>query len=165
MFDSLSLLLAQTQNNPLGDLTFEGWLVLFASLAVMLYAINIFICMLVYFTLADIPARHRTMEPKSVFLLLIPGFNFVWNFYVFQDIPKSYSRAFIARGRTDIGDCGKRVGLAFAIAAACSIIPCIGFLAAPIALILLIVYLVKTWSLKSILNQMLQREQQPAASP
>jgi hypothetical protein len=84
------------------------------------------------------------MEPGLVWLLLIPVFNLVWIFFVVLKIPESYQSLFYSRGRTDVGDAGRGLGLAYAICAVvsmgCSIIPCIGGIPALATLVLLILF-------------------------
>ena len=54
----------------------------------------------------------------------------------------------IQAGRTDVGDCGKSIGLGYAIASTCSIIPWIGAPLGLTALVLLILNLVRYNDLK-----------------
>ena len=112
------------------------------------FAILIVICALLHSALARVPPEHRAMEPGLVWLLLIPFFSIIWNFFVFLQIPESYKSYFTAQGRTDVGDCGRGVGLWYAICGAMSIVPCVNYLAAPAALVLLIIFLVKVLGLK-----------------
>lgn len=110
------------------------------------FAILAVISWLVSDAVRRVPPEHRLMSPGMVWLLLIPLFNIVWAFFVFQKVPESIDRALRARGITDAGDCGKRWGLVFAILNACSyfgsLIPFVGagvFLAAIVFLVLTIV--------------------------
>ena len=119
------------------------------------FAIWVGICYMLYINLKAIPEEHRRMPPGQVWLLLIPLFNLVWNFFVFQRIPESYQSLFYSRGRTDVGDAGKGIGLWYSIAAACAIVPCLNYIAGPAALVLLIIYLVKIFGLKGQLPQVL----------
>ena len=57
------------------------------------------ICYMLYISLQAVPPEHRKMPPGQVWLLLIPLFNLVWNFFVFQRIPESYQSFFHSRGR------------------------------------------------------------------
>ncbi|MCX8109252.1 MAG: hypothetical protein N3G20_10655, partial [Verrucomicrobiae bacterium] len=98
-----------------------------------------------------IPPEHRKMEPTLVWLLLIPCFPIVWNFFVFLRLSDSYLSYFSAQGRTDVGDCGRGLGLGYAICFACSVVPYIGVLAALAAIVLLILYLVKVLQLKRLI--------------
>ncbi len=94
-----------------------------------------------------------------VWLLLIPCFNIVWNFLVFPKVSESYSIYFAVQGRNDVGDAAGGIGLAYAISFACLLIPCVNYVAALAAFVLLIIYLVKITGLKN------QVEQQPPAPP
>lgn len=118
---------------------------------VVMLIINAVICWLVSGVLKRVPAEHRKMEPGLVWLLMIPCFPIVWNFFVFQRIPDSLKSYFDSIGKTDVGDCGKQLGLFYAIAGACSIVPFLNYLAGPASLILLIIVLVKLMDLKKSL--------------
>ena len=115
---------------------------------VVMVAISIFICLLIYLPYKDVPAEHQKMAPGLVFLLLIPFFNIIWNFIVFLRIPESFQSAFAAQGRTDVGDCGRQIGLWYAICGVAAIVPCVNYVAGPAALVLFIIFLVKIWGLK-----------------
>lgn len=111
--------------------------------------INAVICYFVSSWLKKVPAQHRKMEPGLVWLLMIPCFPIIWNFFVFQRIPDSFKSYFDSVGRTDVGDCGKGLGLAYAICVACGLIPFLNYIAGPAALVLLIINLVKMNELKN----------------
>ena len=135
----------------------EPGVVEFAIVALaILFAIGIqvLILYLLYDAQRAIPPQHRRIEPGHVWLLLIPLFNLVWNFFVFLRIPESYQSYFYSRGRYDVGDGGKSLGLWLSICIACSAIPCIGIIPAFIGLILLIVFLVKISGLKGQVPQL-----------
>jgi hypothetical protein len=132
----------QTQNPPPAF----SFAVLGIALAISL-AISVVVCLLLYNAQNAIPPEHRKIEPGMIWLLLIPLFNLVWNFFVFLRIPESYESYFRSIGR-DVGDAGKKIGLAYAICAACSIIPCVGPFAGLAGLVLLIIFLVKIYQLK-----------------
>jgi len=74
---------------------------------------------------------------------MIPCFSLIWNFFVFTRLPRSLKSHFDAVGRHDVDDCGRGLGLAYSICAACSIIPYLGCLTAIAALVLLILFLAK----------------------
>lgn len=112
-------------------------------------AIHVVVCLLLSGCCSRIPQQFRKQEPGMVWLLMIPCFYLVWNFFVYQRLADSFKAYFDSVGRTDVGDCGKSIGLAYAICAACCIIPCVNYLAFPAALVLLIIYLVKAMDLKS----------------
>ena len=125
------------------------------GLAVAL-AVAIVLLYLIYSCYQRIPPQHRQMEPWQVWLLLIPLFNLVWNFFVYPKLAKSYQSYFAEQGRTDVGDCGEKIGLWYAICAAVCIIPCVNYVAGPAALVLWIIFLVKALTLKGqIAEQMM----------
>ena len=115
---------------------------------VISFAISILICLLIYLPYKDVPAEHQKMAPGLVFLLLIPFFNIIWNFIVFLRIPESFQSYFASQGRTDVGDCGRQIGLWYAICGVAAFVPCVNYVAAPAALVLFIIFLVKIWGLK-----------------
>ena len=150
--------LAQSSSSS-GDAAVAGMLaaVLIAvliGLAVSL-AIAILICFLLYSCQKALPAEHRRVEPGMIWLLLIPFFNYFWNFIVFLRMPESFKSFFDAHGRMDVGDCGRLLGQWYAILAVCSfagsfvpIVSCVAGLGAIAALVLLIIFIVKMFSLK-----------------
>jgi len=111
-------------------------------------AIQAVICWLLSTCFQAIPQQFRKMEPGMVWLLLIPCFGLVWNFFVFPRLAQSFKAYFDSVGRTDVEDCGEKIGWAFAICVACSIIPYLGMLAGLAGLVLLIIFLVKAMGLK-----------------
>ena len=129
-----------------------GMLIVFCFAALFGLAIAVLLLYLVYSCFARIPARHRQMEPWQVWLLLIPVFNIIWNFFVYPKLATSYQSYFAEQGRTDVGDCGEKIGLAYAICAAVGTVggwvPCVGPILGLAALVLWIVVLVKALTLK-----------------
>ena len=148
MHDTLLIIAQNTQLQTTPNVTVtavNGSVILFAVLVQL--AIFVVICLLLYNAQKAIPPEHRRIEPGMIWLLLIPIFSLVWNFFVFLRIPDSYRSYFQSLGR-DVGDAGRSIGLALAICAACTIVPCVNLLAAPAALVLLIIFLVKIYNLK-----------------
>jgi hypothetical protein len=127
-----------------GLFTFAGIL----SFALIGIVINVVVCLLLYNALNAIPPQFRRQEPGLVWLLLIPLFHLVWNFFVFPKIGESYRDFFHSIGRADVGDGGRGIGLAFSICAACMIVPCVNIFTGLAALVLLIIFLVKIYNLK-----------------
>ncbi len=119
----------------------------------MVMLIQVVVCVLLYLCFTRLAPEHRKLAPGLVWLLLIPVFNLVWNFFVVLRLAESYQSQFRAIGREDVGDAGWGIGLAYAICAAGSIVPCLNVLAAPAALVLLIIYLVKVMSLRGQLPE------------
>ena len=118
----------------------------------VLIAFNAIPCYFISSSLGKVPAAHRKLEPGLVWLLMIPCFPIVWNFFVFLRVPESFKSHFDAQGRTDVGDCGRSIGLAYAICVACSFIPLVNYLTGPASLVLLIICLVKFNELKNKLG-------------
>ncbi len=115
---------------------------------VISYAILAVICWILSGCYQRIPQPHRQMEPGMVWLLLIPCFNVVWIFFVYLRLSNSFKSYFNSIGRTDVGDCGFNLGLAYCICAVLSAIPYLGACIGLAALVLLILYLVKVTDLK-----------------
>ena len=111
-------------------------------------AISIVVLYLLYSCFERIPLPHRQMESWQVWLLLIPCFNLVWNFFVYPKLARSYQTYFAEQGRTEFGDCGEQIGLWFAICAVAACVPFVNYIAGPAALVLFIIFLVKALTLK-----------------
>ena len=107
------------------------------------------IILLLQSVLNKVPPEYREMEPGMIWLLLIPCFNIVWNFFVYPKVSNSLRNYFYSIGRSDVGDCGAGLGLAFCILSAVSIVPYLNCLTSPAALVILIIYFVKIFSLKN----------------
>lgn len=85
---------------------------------------------------------NRAMNPPLVWLNLIPLFNLVWTFFTVLNIAKSLTAEARTRG-IDLGDGGKTIGLVYAIAGACSLVPLLNMIAGLVALVGWILYWVK----------------------
>jgi len=144
-----TLVATQTDGVAEGVFAIGFFLTVIAIALAISLAIMIVICALLYNAQKAIPPEHRKIEPGLIWLLLIPLFNLIWNFQVFLKVPDSYKSHFDSRGRADVGDCGRGIGLWYSIAAACSIVPCVNYIAAPASLVLLIIFLVKMYGLKA----------------
>ena len=142
------------QESPSEELVALG-VILFAIGVILLVTLLVYliVAFLLYTCLARVPQEYRKMEPGLVFLLIIPLFNIIWNFFVFLRIPESYQAYFASQGRTDVGDCGRSIGLWLSICVACSIVPCVNYISGPASLVLLIIFLVKIFGLKSQIPQ------------
>ena len=112
-------------------------------------AVAVVICLVLFNCAKRVPAQFRKQEPGMIWLLLIPCFNLVWNFFVFPKLSQGLKAYFDSVGRTDVGDCGAGIGLGYSICVACCIIPFANWIAGPAALVLLIIYLVKVSGLKN----------------
>lgn len=74
-------------------------------------AISAVICWLVFDCYKRVPAQFRKQEPGMVWLLMIPLFNLFWNFIVLPRLSESLKAYFDSVGKTDVGDCGRQIGL------------------------------------------------------
>lgn len=117
--------------------------------ALVMYLI---VCTLLFLGYNPLPEKYKQMPAWQVFLLLIPLFNLFWNFRVFTAIPDSYRAYFESQGRTDQGDCGRSIGMFVAVSVILSMIPCLNYIASWAALVLIIVFLVKLFNMKSLIN-------------
>ena len=129
---------------------------------VAMVAVGIAVLVLIYMAANRIPPHHRKMDPGLVFLLLIPLFGMVWYFFVVLRISEGFRSYFNEQGRTNVGDCGKGVGIGSGICSAVSIISLIpapvtamlGSMAGLASLVLVIIYLVTISGLKKQIPQM-----------
>jgi hypothetical protein len=133
--------------------------VIVAFVAFVLYlAVKGTICYLIIQSLQRVPAEHRRIEPAMIWLLLIPCFSLIWNFFVFRRVPDSFASYFAAQGQSDVGDCGKTLGTWYAgLSVAGVAIPLYGAAAGIAALVLLILSLVKYNELKQRIDRTLPR--------
>ena len=113
------------------------------------FAVNIVLIFLLYTDFTRIPRGFRKLEPGLVWLLLIPCFNLIWNFFVFPRISESFKAYFDSVGDTSVGNCGRDLGFGYAICAAASAIPFVGCLTGIASLVLFILFLVKANELKN----------------
>lgn len=121
----------------------------FAVVVAISLAVSVVVCLFVHTALARVPVQHRRIEPVLVWLLLIPCFGFLWNFFVFLRVPDSFRSYFNSIGRNDVGDCGRGIGMAFSVTAVLAVLPLVNYLAGPASLVLLILCLVKFHELKN----------------
>ncbi len=111
------------------------------------FGFMIVVCNLLKGPLEALPAKYRQIEPGMVWLLLIPFFNYYWNFVVFLKTPDSFKAYFDAQGRTDVGDCGRELGRVFSICAVMGLVPIVHVIAGPLSLVMAIKFLIKTHQL------------------
>ena len=88
--------------------------------------------------------ESRAMSPETVWLLLIPLFNLVWQFIVVNNISKSLRNEFAKRNLAAVsGDFDRALGLAMCILTIVSAIPIVGFATGMAACVCWIIYWVK----------------------
>ena len=95
----------------------------------------------------------RAMQPGLVWLLLVPFFNMIWNFFVVMNIAKSLANEYARRGIPSPEPApGQAIGLAMSICLCCGIIPILGILASLAGLVLWVVYWVKIAEYSRVLD-------------
>ena len=77
--------------------------------------IFIFYLMTLQKALSRVAPHNRLMEPGSVWLLLIPCFGLIWQFFIAVRVPGSLRNEFRERGMDDGSDYGKSIALTQAI--------------------------------------------------
>ncbi|MCW8133625.1 MAG: hypothetical protein KIS92_24990 [Planctomycetota bacterium] len=101
-----------------------------------------------------IPKQYHQVGAWQVWITVLPCINVIWHFLTYPQLSRSFRRYFEAQGRTDVGDCGERKGMYFAISyAAANVIPCIGLLIAVYALIVQVEYLKEVWKARKLALQ------------
>ena len=115
---------------------------------VVLPAISGIICWLLADAFQRIPERYRFLDPNLVWLLMVPLFNLYWNFKVLPALAESFQACFYSHGVADVEDCGERLARWYCYLALTCLIPCVNFLTAPAALVVLILFLVEADKLK-----------------
>jgi hypothetical protein len=65
--------------------------------------------------LLRVSPQNRLMEPGMVWLLLIPCFNLIWNFFVFTRVPDSLRNEFRERHADDGSNYAKSAGVTLAV--------------------------------------------------
>lgn len=142
------LLLAQSDDEIAGMISVGILLVFGTVMIAVVLAINAFICWLVSKTAAAIPPQFREIEPGSVWLLMIPCFPIVWNFFVYPRIASGYQRYFQATGNYQNGDCAAQLAQWYCLCVVFSVIPLVNYIAGPASFVLLIITMVKFWDYK-----------------
>jgi hypothetical protein len=138
----------------MGDLL-QPWhiLVLLFVFSVFFLIPAIFYMLTLQNTLNKCAPASRAMDPGMVWLLLIPVFNLIWNFFVVMNIAKSLASEYARRGIPSPEPMpGQSIGLAMSICACCCIIPVLGFLAGLANLVLWVLYWVKIAEYSRILD-------------
>ncbi|MGD9126550.1 MAG: hypothetical protein PVH19_04150 [Planctomycetia bacterium] len=105
------------------------------------FAIQMLICWLLARALKVVPPQLRIIPLGTVWLLMIPLFNFLWNFFIFPQISKSLKRYADSQANYAIGDCGESLGWAYSGLMAGAVIPYLGSMFAMAAFVIMIIYL------------------------
>jgi hypothetical protein len=136
------------------ELPVELVIIIWLSILAIGLIIQAVVCWILMNCFTAVPAEHRKMEPTHVWFLMIPLFNVVWNFFVFPRLSDSFRSYFDKKPEEEVtGDCGKQLGIVYSSCIAATLIPCVNFVAGPVALVILIVYLIKANELRAkVLN-------------
>jgi len=124
-------------------------LVIIGALMVNLL-IQVALCIIVSGCLKRVPPQFRKQEPGMVWLLLIPIFSRIWNYFVYPRVADSFKAYFDSIGQTDVGDCGNRWAVVYCFSMLLGIIPHLHMVLV-VALASLIVMLVKFNELKNMI--------------
>ncbi len=95
-----------------------------------------------------LPVEFRKMRPGLTFLLLIPGFNGVWNFFAFGRLSRSFQGYFDSIGDRTVGDCGHELGMAYSVLEVCNFVPFVCFASVFPSLTLLVRYIARANGLR-----------------
>jgi hypothetical protein len=124
-------------------------LIVIATILSVLLVFAAIPAVLAYQVLSRIPPQYRKQEPGMAFLLLIPLFSVIWNFFVHPKVAESLKSYFDAQGSHANGDCGGSLALWLCICGACAFVPVVGFFAGLAGLVLLILFYVKAFELSA----------------
>ena len=130
-----------TATLTLGSGDFAGPCLMFLVLPIA----QAIVCWLLMNAFEEIPKRHRLQEPEMVWLLMVPLFNFYWNFKVCPALAESFQAYFYSHGVADVDDCGERWARWYCFLAPTFIIPCFNLVA---GLIFLVLFLIEVDKLK-----------------
>ena len=110
----------------------------------VMIAIAVFVMLTLQKHYEAIAPEHREFDPPGkVWMLLIPFFNLYWVFIVYPGLGRSYQKALAAKGITEVGDAGEKLGLWLAISIVAGIIPLVNMVAGIASLVLLIMFFTK----------------------
>ena len=132
-----------------------GFLLIGLGIALVFYLVVVgFVCWLLSGWLAKIPPEHRKVEPGKVWLLMIPLFQLVWNFFVFPPMAESFDACFRSKNEPAESALGLAKVFCWVNVGAFvgGLIPCLSIFLGPLGglatLVLLILVLVKFHALK-----------------
>ncbi|MEM9420628.1 MAG: hypothetical protein AAGA25_16495 [Planctomycetota bacterium] len=144
----ISLLAQQYGSSGGGEAAAAGIMIVALLIGLVIgIGIAFLISWLIYSPYSKLPAEFQEMKPGLVFLMMIPLFGLIWSFFIATQVPASFKAYFDSVGDNTVGDAGKNIALAWAICAACSIIPFLGTFTGLASLVLLIIFIVKLWGM------------------
>lgn len=110
------------------------------------------IAYLFYINFTAIPEEHRQLEPNLCWLYVVPCVNIVMAFILIFFLNNSYKSYFNAQGK-EMNPLVDQLALWWAITFVLSMIPYVGCCTAPVNLVLLILWFVKVFELRTIVQQ------------
>ncbi len=130
-------------------ITLGVWLLFALVMLAVRIVISIVVILIVQSFYKRIPSEHRKMQPGMTWLLLIPCFSIIWNFFVFLRLSDSFKSYFDSQGIEDVGDCNRTLAMAYCIAAVLYGVPCLNYVAGSVTIVLLVLVMVKYNELKN----------------
>ncbi len=121
-------------------------------MAIMLIP-TIFYLLTLQKTLMRCSPESRTLSPGLVWLQLVPFLNIIWAFILVINISKSLDNEFNRRGIAHEPNPGYNIGMAMAVCSILPIVPFLGFIAGPAALVCWIIYWVKIAEYSAMIAQ------------
>ena len=131
---------------------FAGLFAFICIIITVIFVLNVIVCFLMYKPLSKLPVSFRPFNPGLVFLMLIPIANFIMPFLISTSFIDGFQKYFGSVGDQSNGDCGKTIGLTWAIATVCCAIPYVNFIAGPVAFICMVIFIVKLSSMGNKVN-------------
>ena len=138
-------------------------LILIAAILGALLVFAAIPAVLAYLVLSRIPPPFRKQEPGMVFLLLIPFFSVIWNFFVYPRIAESLKGYYDAQGPHPHGDCGGSFALWLCICGVGAFVPLVNIAAGVGGLVLMILFFVKVFELSGRIPPPAQPAPRPGA--
>jgi len=135
-------------------------ILMFMALLVVLPAV--FYLLTLQKALARCSQQARTTSPESVWLMLIPLFNLVYQFILVINVSKSLGNEFARRGIANADpELGKSLGIAACVLNVGSVIPLLGIPLAIAGLVCWIIYWVKIADFSGMIALPFSAAQQP----
>ena len=114
-------------------------LAFYGILFVIWIGITFLVAWLMYRAAKSLPESYRShVVPGQAFLIFIPIFGLIWVFIYTKNLSRAF-QTFFRSQQIQTDDCGEQSGLFWGISSACSIIPCLGILAAIVSLVFMTV--------------------------
>lgn len=123
--------------------------VLLLAVLLVVFVIQVVLTWLLWDSYRVVPAQFQKLPAGLVWLALVPCLGLVVWIAAMIMVPMSFRDAFAARGRSEFGDCGAKLGYGYIAGLVLGLIPFIGPLFSIGALICWIMFMVKCRQMKS----------------